>query len=113
MPPSYSMMLPGRMSTPLIFMSSLGESVGKEPGRALAADLFSGKHGVGIDRRPLPPALPRRHGVDGEVQMRPGGARVASVSDARNDLAALHLLTLGQARRISGEVRVVIHPLLV
>jgi hypothetical protein len=34
MPPSYSMMLPGRMSTPLIFMSSLGESVGKEP-RAL------------------------------------------------------------------------------
>jgi hypothetical protein len=34
--------LPGRMSTPLIFMSSLGEC-GKEPAQPLAAGLLTGK----------------------------------------------------------------------
>src|SRR5690348_14905145 len=99
MPPSYSMMLPGRMSTPLIFMSSLGESVGKEPRHraacrpgelsgSLARRLFSGKHGVWVDRRSLPPALPRPHLVDREMQVRTGRACIARVADAGDHLAA-------------------------
>src|SRR5690348_13514191 len=111
MPPSYSMMLPGRMSTPLIFMSSLGESVGKEPARALAAGLLSGKQRIGIDRRALPPALARIHRIDREVEMRTGRAGITSVADPCDDLAALHLLALCKARRIGREMRVVVLPL--
>src|SRR6266404_6560613 len=113
MPPSYSMMLPGRMSTPLIFMSSLGENVGKEPARALAADHFPGKHGVGIDRPPLPPALFGCHRIDGEVEVRPRCACVARMAYSGDHLAPLDLLSLGKTRRIGRKVRVVIHPLLV
>src|SRR5437763_1063787 len=100
MPPSYSMMLPGRMSTPLIFMSSLGENVGKEPARALAAGLLPGKQRVRIDRRAVPPAIVWAHAVDREMEMRSGGARVSGMADASDDLAALHLLPFGKARRV-------------
>src|SRR6185312_14325661 len=112
MPPSYSMMLPGRMSTPLIFMSSLGEC-GKEPARALARGLLPGKHGVRVDRRPLPPALPRSHGVDREVQVRRRSDRVAGVVDPGDYLATLDLLALGQPGRIALQVGVIVHPLLI
>src|SRR3982751_6880135 len=97
MPPSYSMMLPGRMSTPLIFMSSLGETGGKEPRQHLAAGLLPGKQLVGIDRGAVPPALARRHLVDREVEVRTGGIGVAAMADAPNDLTALDLLSLRQA----------------
>src|SRR4051795_10309570 len=101
MPPSYSMMLPGRMSTPLIFMSSLRDSVGKEPARSLAAGLLSGKQRVRIDRRSVPPAIARAHDVDCEMEVRPRGACIAGVTDAGDDLAALDLLTLGKTGRVS------------
>src|SRR5206468_10420271 len=112
MPPSYSMMLPGRMSTPLIFMSSLGEC-GKEPARSLAARLFPGKQRVGIDRRAVPPALAGRHAVDGEMEVRPGRAGIAGMADAGDHLASLDLLPFGETRRIGRQVGVIIHPLLV
>ena len=47
------------------------------------------------------------------MKMRPSRARVAGVTDASDDLAALYLLPLVDARRISREVRVIILPLLV
>src|SRR5206468_6456718 len=112
MPPSYSMMLPGRMSTPLIFMSSLGEC-GKEPARSLAARLFPGKQRVWVDRRAVPPALAGRHAVDRKVQVRPGRARIPGMPDAGDHLAALHLLPFGKPGRIGRQVGVVIDPLLV
>src|SRR4051812_2999167 len=90
MPPSYSMMLPGRMSTPLIFMSSLGESVGKEPARLLAARPFRGKERIRIDRRPIPPALARRHRVDREMEVRAGGTSISAMAYTRDHLATLH-----------------------
>src|SRR5436309_13420788 len=99
MPPSYSMMLPARMSTPLIFMSSLGEC-GKEPARSLAARLFPGKQRVWVDWRPLPPALSGRHRIDREVKMRSRSAGIAGMADAGDHLAALHLRPFGEARRI-------------
>src|SRR3954462_4888232 len=111
MPPSYSMMLPGRMSTPLIFMSSLGESVGKEPpparltGRQIkdvpvAARLFPGKQRVGVDRSPVPPALARGHPVDREMEVRARCAGVAGMADLGDDLAALQLLAFVKPRRV-------------
>src|SRR6185369_7261840 len=112
MPPSYSMMLPGRMSTPLIFMSSLGES-GKEPPQPLAGAPVSGKQRVGIDRRPMPPALTGSHGVDREMEVRAGRTRVAGMPDLSNYLAALQLLPFVQPRRVGREVRIIIDPLLV
>src|SRR4029079_7662487 len=112
MPPSYSMMLPGRMSTPLIFMSSLGECW-KEPRQPLAAGPLSGKQRVGIDRGPIPPSLARSHAVDREMEVGPGGAGIAGMAHASDDLAALHLLAFRKPRRIGRQVGVVIHPLLV
>src|SRR6476469_3096718 len=108
MPPSYSMMLPGRMSTPLIFMIAYLLRLMKEPPRTLAAvwlgplaaGLFPGKHGVWIDRRALPPALTGSHRIDGHVKVRTGSACIAGVADTADDLATLHLLALGKARRI-------------
>src|SRR6478735_4863041 len=111
MPPSYSMMLPGRMSTPLIFMSSLGESGGKEPPQPLARGPFPGKQRVGIDRRPLPPALPLPHRVNGEMEVWAGGACIAGVPDAADHLASLHLLTFMQSGSVGREVGVIILPL--
>src|SRR5690242_19373329 len=108
MPPSYSMMLPGRMSTPLIFMSSLGESVGKGPARLLARSLLPGKQRVWIDRRSLPPALAWSHRVDGEVEVRPRRACIARMPNPSDDLAALDLLALGKARRIGRQMRVIV-----
>src|SRR6266496_1770646 len=113
MPPSYSMMLPGRMSTPLIFMSSLRENVGKEPLQPLAAGLFPGKQRIGIDRGSVPPALASGHLVDREMEVRRGGVRVSGVSDARDHLPALDLLAFGEPRRIGRQVRIIIHPLAV
>src|SRR6185369_226903 len=113
MPPSYSMMLPGRMSTPLIFMSSLGESVGKEPARLLAAHPFRGKKRIGIDRGSIPPALARCHRVDRKMEMRSRRARVSSMAHKGDDLAALYQLTLGKAWRIGRQMGVIVDPLLV
>src|SRR4051794_30359992 len=112
MPPSYSMMLPGRMSTPLIFMSCLGECW-KEPRQPLAAGPLSGKQRVWIDRGPIPPSLARSHAVDREMEVGPCGAGVAGVADAGNDLTALDLLAFRKSRRIGRQVGVIIHPLLV
>src|SRR6476469_7275437 len=47
------------------------------------------------------------------MEVRSGRARVPSVADAGDDLASFHLLTLGKPRRVSREVGVIIHPLLV
>src|SRR5947209_14289923 len=113
MPPSYSMMLPGRMSTPLIFMSSLGEMWGKSRSLALAGGLLPGKQRVRIDRRALPPALTRRHRVDRQVKVRAGGACVPCVPDPGDHLTALDLLSFGQPRRVGRQVGIIIHPLLV
>src|SRR3954447_16360961 len=105
MPPSYSMMLPGRMSTPLIFMIAYLPRLGKEPprqprfGGSLAAALFPGKQRVRIDGRSVPPAFARRHRIDREMEVRACGAGIAGMADAGNHLSTLHLLTLGKARR--------------
>src|SRR5947209_3424169 len=80
---------------------------------ALAAGLFPGKQRIGVDRSAVPPTLARRHHVDREMKVRAGGVRIAGMADASDDLAALHLLPLGEARRVSRQVRVVILPLLV
>src|SRR5438067_11056591 len=112
MPPSYSMMLPGRMSTPLIFMSSLGRC-GKEPARSLAVGPFSGKQRIGVDGRPLPPTLAVAHRIDREMEVRARSAGVAGVADAGDYLPALDLLALGESGRVGREVSVIILPLLV
>src|SRR3954469_14956252 len=119
MPPSYSMMLPGRMSTPLIFMIAYLPRLGKEPprqprfGGSLAAALFPGKQRVRIDGRSVPPALARRHRIDREMEVRAGGAGIAGMADAGDHLATLDLLTLGEPRRVGRQVGVIINPFLV
>src|SRR4051794_20033971 len=113
MPPSYSMMLPGRMSTPLIFMSSLGESVGKEPLQPLAPSLFPGKQGIGVDRRAVPPALTGRHLVDREVEVWTGRVRVTAMAHPGDHLSALQLLPFVEPRRVGRQMGVIIDPLLV
>src|SRR5688572_24882234 len=109
MPPSYSMMLPGRMSTPLIFMC---EPL-KEPCGLLAAGLLSGKQREGVDRAALVPFLARLHAVDGEMEVRSARIGVAGVADAADRLSALDLLALGEARRIALQMGVIIDPALV
>src|SRR5687768_6983046 len=109
MPPSYSMMLPGRMSTPLIFMC---EPL-KEPSGLLAAGLLSGKQRERVDRAALVPFLARLHAVDREMQMGPPGVGVAGVADAADRLPALDLLTLGETGRVPLEMRVIIDPALI
>src|SRR4029077_14515707 len=69
-------------------------------GGPLAADLFSGKQRVWIDCGSVPPALSRRHRIDREVEVRARRAGIARMADAGDDLAALNLLPLGQARRV-------------
>src|ERR1041384_6861607 len=110
MPPSYSMMLPGRMSTPLIFMvcSLTGESR-----RLLAAAGVSGKQRVGIDRPALIPALTGGHPVDREMQMRPGGIGVAGAADPADRIAAPQPLALRQPRRVGVQMGVIIDPIAV
>src|SRR3569833_2311067 len=119
MPPSYSMMLPGRMSTPLIFMIAYlltDERAAADAPRLaapLAVGLFPGKQRVRIDRRAVPPALAGRHAVHREVKVRAGSACVAGMADAPDHLTALDLLPLVQAGRVGGQVRIIIDPLLV
>src|SRR5258705_3013231 len=111
MPPSYSMMLPGRMSTPLIFMSSLGESDGKGPRRRLAAGPLSGKQRVRVDRRAVPPAIAWAHLIDREMEVRSGGAGVTAMADAGDHLPALELLALVKPGGVGGQMRVIVNPL--
>src|SRR5215213_6964749 len=116
MPPSYSMMLPGRMSTPEIFMVQRASSTSVRPelveGRSwswsegqgfdqlspnglcslkaalLASDPFSGKQRIGVDRAAVIPLLARLHPVDREVEVWPGRAGVTGMPDATEDLPA-------------------------
>src|SRR3954447_8565779 len=120
MPPSYSMMLPGRMSTPLIFMIACLLETNERAaagaprfGGSLAAGLFPGKQGVRIDGGAVPPALARRHRIDREMEVRAGGAGIAGMADAGDHLATLDLLTLGEPRRVGRQVGVIINPFLV
>src|SRR4051794_12115881 len=117
MPPSYSMMLPGRMSTPLIFMIAYLLRLKKEPPRAdpqfggsLPASLFSGKQRIRIDRRAVPPALARRHRIDGEMQVRAVRTRVPGMAHERDHLPALDILAFMQTGRIALQMRIIIHP---
>src|SRR5436189_4660077 len=109
MPPSYSMMLPGRMSTPLIFMGC--SLLCQDLAGALAGGAAPGKQWVGIDRSPLPPAVGRPHAVDREMEVRARGIRVAGAPDRSDRIAAAHSLALVEARRIGVEMGVIIAPL--
>src|SRR5687768_3120473 len=109
MPPSYSMMLPGRMSTPLIFMEKL---VGLEDcGAALATRPAPGKERVGIDRRALPPALVGAHAVDGEMEVRAFRIGVAGAADTPDRVAAGEALAFAQVGRIALQMRIIKSPL--
>ena len=44
------------------------------------------------------------------MEVRPGGVGVAGMADAADQLPALHLLALGEARRIALQMRVIIDP---
>src|SRR3569623_2570227 len=119
MPPSYSMMLPGRMCTPLIFMIAYLRTDERAAANAprlaapLAVGLFPGKQRVRIDRRAVPPPLAGRHAVHREVKVRVGSACVAGVAHPADHLPTLDLLPLVQAGRVGRQVRIVIEPLLV
>src|SRR5687767_7762566 len=125
MPPSYSMMLPGRIDTPLIFMGDrLMLQRLKEPLRRrcrapserdapLARRGLSGKQRIGVDRGALPPFVARVHAVDRHVKVRPRRIGIARKADKAERGSAPHALPLAQARRISAEVGVIIAPALV
>src|SRR5687767_12949150 len=116
MPPSYSMMLPGRMSTPLIFMlvpvckkggqpfDKLRASGLSELVAPLALGLLSGKQRIGIDRRTLVPLVAGAHAVDREMEVRSGLAGIAGLADKADQVAALDPLALLQPGRIALEM---------
>src|SRR3569623_167542 len=119
MPPSYSLTSPRRRSTPLSFILAYlltDERAAADAPRLaapLAVGLFPGKQRVRIDRRAVPPALSRCHAVHREVEVRAGSARVAGMAYPADHLPALDLLALVQPGRVSGEMGVIVNPLLV
>src|SRR5690242_13616954 len=117
MPPSYSMMLPGRMSTPLIFMGihllerALGQPARPPKGAPLTVGHRSRKQRVGIDRLALPPAIAGSHERQAEMKVKDAGRRIAAVADISQHIAGIDSLSLVHARGIAREMGIIILPL--
>src|SRR5438477_13029856 len=65
------------------------------------------KERIRVDRRPLPPFLPGRKAIDGEVKVRRVRRRVARRPDEPDRIASLQHLPLREPRRVAVEMRVV------
>src|SRR6476620_642853 len=76
----------------------------------LAACGLTGEQGIGINRRPLPPAVAGRHRVDREMEVRAVRTGVAGAADEPDHHAGSDLLALGETRGIAVEMRVIVHP---